>query len=135
MTRAAYQLMRAEAEADDRRITSEAELQRAVAAILDRLGLLWCHVPNGSIRDKKTAALLQREGVKAGVPDVLIFDHTTIAESGCAIELKHGRGRLSEEQGEWASRLASRDWYWVCCYTVCEVLNVLESCGYLAVDA
>ncbi len=30
------------------------------------------HVPNGGKRDKATAAVLKRQGVKAGVPDIML---------------------------------------------------------------
>lgn len=31
------------------------------------------HVPNGGKRDKATAAVLKRQGVKAGVPDIMYY--------------------------------------------------------------
>ncbi len=49
-------------------------MQQAVARYLDACpGALWCHVPNEAKRGPKLAAMLKSQGLKAGVPDVLIF--------------------------------------------------------------
>ncbi|WP_299077650.1 VRR-NUC domain-containing protein [uncultured Paraglaciecola sp.] len=94
---------------------TEAQEQKAVAQYLDYTGLLWCHVPNGGKRNKIIAANLKREGAKAGVPDILIFEpvHKFV---GTAIELKIQKGgRLSEPQKEWLQALQDRNW----CTRVC----------------
>ena len=59
-------------------IPTEREEQVKLAKYLDSLGLLWCHVPNeGHGGYGKGAqikgARLRAEGLKSGVPDVLIF--------------------------------------------------------------
>jgi hypothetical protein len=62
------------------------------------------HIPNGEKRDKHTAAKLQRMGVRAGVPDVLL----PLARGkyhSLWIEMKAARGRVSTEQGVWHSWL------------------------------
>lgn len=58
-------------------------------------------IPNGGKRDLVTGAILKREGVKAGTPDILI-----VGPDGCAafLEVKREGGRLSAEQVKF------RDW-------------------------
>lgn len=55
-------------------IPSEEAEQRALAQWLDLHRILWCHVPNGGQRSKAVAGKLKAAGVKAGVPDVLVFN-------------------------------------------------------------
>ena len=47
------------------------------------------HVPNGGKRDKATAAVLKRQGVKAGVPDIML-PAARAGYHGLYIELKAG---------------------------------------------
>jgi hypothetical protein len=75
----------------------EAGLQEAVVRYL-RLMLRDCvvyHTPNGGKRSFKTAKLMKRIGTFSGV-----FDLTILAPVGRAffMEIKQGKGRLSEEQ-------------------------------------
>lgn len=58
--------------------------QRTIAKFLDGLRIVWFHPPNGGDRGNHafrkggrtsiTAAIMKAEGVKRGVPDVMIFD-------------------------------------------------------------
>lgn len=58
-------------------------------------------VPNGGNRDARTGAIMKREGVRAGVPDITIIG----AGGVCAlIEVKTAKGTLSNSQVEY------RDW-------------------------
>lgn len=58
-------------------------------------------VPNGGKRDRITGAILKREGVKAGVPDIVI-----VRQGGSVgfLEVKTATGSLSNSQRDW------RDW-------------------------
>lgn len=58
-------------------------------------------VPNGGNRDRITGAILNREGVRAGVPDIVIIRSEGVA---AFLEVKTETGRLSSSQIEW------RDW-------------------------
>lgn len=117
---------------------SEERLQRAVARLLDASGLLWCHVPNGGQRNAIVAAKLKGQGVKPGVPDILVFDHArTYWENGVnydmayglAIELKNGKaGRLSPAQKQWMEDLTGRGWRCEVCRSLDEVLDLLREC-------
>lgn len=109
---------------------SEHKLQVAVARILDASGLLWTAVPNGGKRSPITGAILKKEGVKPGVPDVLVFDWTSDNRRwGLAIELKNGKaGRTSPAQREWMDALRARGWRVEVCRSLDEVLDLLREC-------
>ena len=137
-------------------IPSEEAEQRALAQWLDLHKILWCHVPNGGQRSKAVAGKLKAAGVKAGVPDVLVFDrpracppsdcsigHTMIVQPndhdcplharGVAIELKRAKpaaSRLSDEQEAWLHNLASAGWITRVCYGASEAIALLESLGF-----
>ena len=63
-------------------------------------------VPNGGKRDKATAAKLKAEGVKAGVPDV-VLPVGRIGYQGFYIELKVGKNTTSKDQVVWLTELAA----------------------------
>lgn len=54
-------------------------------------------VPNGGMRSVKTAARLKAEGVRAGIPD-LVLAVPRDPYHGLFIEMKQGKGRLSPAQ-------------------------------------
>lgn len=65
---------------------------------------LMYHVPNGGKRDKVTAAILKREGVKSGVPDICL----PVPKGrfhGLYIELKRAGGKTTKKQDEWLEAL------------------------------
>jgi hypothetical protein len=74
--------------------------------------LVWAfHVPNGGHRHVAVARQLKAQGVKRGVPDVLL----PIASRqwiGLAIELKHGKNKETPEQLVWLHHLQTQNW---CC--------------------
>jgi hypothetical protein len=80
----------------------EEQLQRSVVDLLqiyENRGLLaFCHVGNGEWRHKATGGRLKAMGVRAGVPDLLIW-----ADGGhCfGVELKAGSSKLSPAQTFW----------------------------------
>ena len=55
-------------------IPSEHSEQVELVRRLRRSGVLFCAVPNGGKRAGVEAAKLVKEGVSAGVPDLLVFD-------------------------------------------------------------
>lgn len=61
-------------------------------------------VPNGGKRDKATAARLKAEGVKAGVPDV-VLPVARLGYHGFYLELKVGKNKTSAEQNAWLTAL------------------------------
>lgn len=124
-------------------VPTERTEQVKLAKYLDSLGVLWCHVPNeGHGGYGKGAqikgARLRAEGLKSGVPDVLIFDSCEVQEdgealphSGCAIELKRQKGgRVSESQKRWLVDLKRRGWFTAVCNGFDEARKVVERLGY-----
>jgi hypothetical protein len=115
----------------------EDSLQREVARLLDHSGFAWCHVPNGGQRSAIAGAKLKAQGVKRGVPDILIFDPEDLRsvnkrngfgdrKVGLAIELKVS-GKPTPQQFQWHDDLRSRGWRVEVCYSIDEVIKVLES--------
>jgi len=112
---------------------SEEHIQFALARVLDELGVLWCHPPNegqavdvrpgGRPSPEQRSRLLRScqlvaLGVKAGVPDVLIFTPPTPpsappgpGQRGVALELKTRAGRPSAAQERWLKDLAAAGWH------------------------
>jgi hypothetical protein len=73
-------------------------------------------VPNGGYRHKATAAAMQRQGVKAGVPDMCL-PHARGGWHGLWIELKRFReGTPSDEQKARLLRLKDAGFRAVVCY-------------------
>jgi len=73
-------------------------------------------VPNGALRNKSVAVNLQREGVKAGIPD-LALPVARGGYHGMFIELKSGKNTLSESQKTWHAALRNQGYHVVTCWT------------------
>jgi hypothetical protein len=72
-------------------------------------------VPNGGWRHPVTAAKLQAEGVKPGVPDIVLA-HPSRGYPGLFIEMKRRvGGRVSDSQKEWHVRLSRAGYSVVTC--------------------
>lgn len=126
---------------------SEDYHQRETAKVLDALGLAWCHPPNGLRTSAVSAGAARAHGLKAGVPDVLIFSRPPCGgHRGCAIELKrpkaNGHAQPIGSEGRWASsavsdcqrawrrRLEAEGWAVALCYGVGEVVDQLKTWGW-----
>jgi hypothetical protein len=105
---------------------AEEQLQEAVAEYLDLCGVLWCHPPNGGHRRVSTGAALKRQGVKRGVPDVLIFE-PTIGGFGMAFSLMAKGGRVTKEQDQWLRDLIWRGWGAYVCRSFSEVQELCKA--------
>lgn len=114
------------------KMRTENDLQRAVAKLLDASGLTWFHPPMEGFRNPRTGAHLKAKGMKAGVPDCLVFDGfwqdrvTGAYCTGFAIELKVGKNKPSASQNEWAGKLRGCGWRYEVCRSIDEVLTVLR---------
>lgn len=113
-----------------RRSVGELSEQMALARALDAVALLWCHVPNGGYRSSREAVSLRQSGVKAGVPDVLVFSSAPGAPRGVALELKASGGALRPEQREWLDRLGRLGWATVVAYGYEDAVAQLRALGY-----
>jgi VRR-NUC domain len=72
-----------------------------------KLGEYLFAIPNGGLRDKRTARRLKLQGVKPGVSD-LFFAYPCNGKHGLFIEIKRqGTGKLTKEQKEFMDRCLS----------------------------
>lgn len=118
-------------------VPAEDAEQVKLAQWLDLHKILWCHVPNGGKRGITTARKLKAHGVKAGVPDVLIFDRAPVMIAhgkgctGVAIELKRIKdGQTSADQKKWLADLTERGWICEVCAGADKAIEFLQSLGY-----
>lgn len=105
-------------------------IQRAVAQHLDlraKQGVVWWHTPNGGYRNAVEAARFKGQGVKAGVPDVIIFFEGQLY----ALELKAASGKLSQAQKDMLSTLQANGARIAVAYSIDEAVIVLEQWGVL----
>jgi len=95
-------------------------------AALERpeLGLLFA-IPNGAYTSPEYGARLKREGVKAGVPDVML----PVARGrfhGLFIEMKRREGgRVDPLQKQWAEAFSAQGYKAVTCRGWCEARQVI----------
>lgn len=73
------------------------------------------HVPNGGKRDKATAMALKRQGVKAGVPDI-VLPAAREGYHGLYIELKTGKNTTTKNQENWLKYLENQGYFTAVCY-------------------
>jgi hypothetical protein len=82
-------------------------------------------VPNGGSRNKREAAIMKAEGVRAGVADLILL--TPRGEYGAlCIELKTETGRQSPEQIEWQKQAENAGNKYVVCRSVDEFINIVN---------
>lgn len=118
---------------------TEADEQKVVAAYLDRIGVRYCHVPNGSLAAGSSKgrfaklAKMKAMGQKPGVPDLLIFDPPPADKGkiGAAIEMKRRKGgKVEPEQHEWLDALDTRKWACAIAHGAEEAIKTLTLWGY-----
>ena len=116
------------------RAMNENDLQRAVAKVLDYSGVTWFHTPMEGFRNPRTGAHLKAKGMKAGIPDCMIFDGfyeqaaSEVFYYGLAIELKVGKNKPTASQVEWQAKLRACGWRVEVCRSLDEALAVLHEC-------
>lgn len=104
---------------------SEAQEQATVIEWCTCKGVPVYHVPNGGSRDKREAANLKKQGVKAGVPDLCV----PVARCGyhsLYIEMKTPKGRVTPNQEKWLSLLDAQDMCAVVCRSAGEAIGFIE---------
>jgi len=112
--------------------TEDAE-QQVVVQWLELHRLHYTHVPNGGWRHVATARRLKALGVKAGVPDLLIFERPPARPDavGVAIEMKRAKGgRVSAEQQRWLAHLERQGWVVAVCQGAGEAVELLRGLGF-----
>lgn len=86
---------------------SEAEEQAAVVEYCDLRKIPVYHIPNEGRRSARTGAMLKRQGLKSGVPDLCI----PVARGryhSLYIEMKAKGGRATANQTDWIHLLRSQ---------------------------
>lgn len=114
-------------------MTDEEHECRILCDWLNVWGVLYTHVPNGGSRSgAREGAKLKRLGLKAGVPDYLIFDVPKRLEArGIAIEMKRRKGgATSQAQQQWIADLRDRGWLAKVCRGADDAIAWLRSLGY-----
>lgn len=116
------------------RIDTEAGAQEAIFSWCDiqrnrypELRLLH-HIPNGGQRNKSTAIALKRQGVKAGVPD-LMLPVARGSYHGLYIELKKEdkSNKPTEHQKQWLTDLAEQGYFTAVCYGYDDAVRTLAA--------
>lgn len=122
---------------------SEVQIQ---ISLVDRLNLLarpdvlWFHVPNGELRDKRVAAKLKAMGERPGVADLIFLWPSGQAGKfpgieGCTntlfLELKSRRGRLEAEQLTFRNAAHCAGAYYEHANTIDEAVAILIRYGIL----
>ena len=82
-------------------------------------------VPNGGLRHVVVAKKLKAEGVKSGVPDIVL----PVPKSefhGLFIELKYGKNKPSENQKRWATKLTQQGYCVALCYGAMEAIAQIK---------
>lgn len=115
---------------------TEAEEQAALfewAKLMERqikpLRMMYA-VPNGGSRHKIEAANLKRQGVKPGVPDVVLA-YPSRGYHGLYVEMKVGKNKPSEKQKDWLRDLAAAGYATAVCYSCNEAITTIRN--YLGV--
>lgn len=79
-------------------------------------------IPNGGMRDPITASRLQAEGLRAGIPDLMLA--RPVAEwAGLFLEMKAAKGRTSEEQDEVMGYLQRAGYRCAVCWSAEEAIQ------------
>lgn len=83
-------------------------------------------IPNGGQRHKVAAMKLKAEGVKSGVPDLML----PVARKkyhGLFIEMKYGKNKTSENQDSWIENLREQRYKVAVSYSASEAQEEIEN--------
>lgn len=108
---------------------TEQSLQIAVVALLDAVlprGSIVHHSPNGGGRSRAEAGLFRAMGTRAGWPDLVVL---CPGVRPVFIELKAGKGRLSDAQADMRDALLALGFGWRECRHEVEVIDALRAEG------
>jgi len=102
----------------------EREEQITFCNYLDFMNILYFAVPNGGSRNEREAKNLKKEGVKAGVPDMVV-----ILEGQCLfVEMKRVKGSTtSKEQKVWIETLTALGHHAKVCKGAKEAIEFVEA--------
>lgn len=109
---------------------SEAQEQSIVVQYCDIKKFPIFAIPNGGSRHPIEAANLKKQGVKAGVPDLML----PIAKHGyhgLFIEMKVGYNKPTDNQRKWAEKLSKNGYLVKTCWSADEAINLITNYMYL----
>ena len=109
---------------------SEAKEQEVVIEYCNIKHIPVFAIPNGGSRNVIEAANLKRQGVKAGVPDLMI----PVAKHGyhgLFIEMKVGYNKPTEKQEKWINKLRDNGYKVKVCYGANDAINTIVSYMFL----
>lgn len=113
------------------KVPTEAEEQSRLVQLLRRKGVVVFAVPNGGRRNPREAVALRRQGVQAGIPD-LVLPGPDARWRCLAIEMKRRQGgRVSEEQEACHRLLRACGWQVLVCHGADDALAQLQALGVL----
>lgn len=104
---------------------NETSEQIAVVNYCDYLGIPVVHIANEGKRSVSYGRTLKAMGMRKGFPDLFV-PRSRGQYHGLAIEMKYGKGKVSEDQKEWLE-LLSKEGYATCvCYGADEAIKIIE---------
>ena len=104
----------------------EDDLQKSVCRYLSLEKLLFHHSPNGGKRNFFEAVKFKAMGVKAGFPDIAIYEPMGNYH-GLMIELKVKGGKATKLQMEWLRLLQAKGYMVAICYSLDAVIQLIKS--------
>jgi hypothetical protein len=104
--------------------------KRAVRELMPALRWLH-HSPNGGKRSALIGAQMTALGTKKGFPD-LVLPKRSFGWNGLVIEMKHGKGKETDEQEQWLAFYVEEEWRVHTCYSAEEARA--ELCEYFRID-
>lgn len=82
-------------------------------------------VPNGGTRNYLEAVNLKRQGVRAGVPDIMLA-YPNKKYHGLFIEMKYGKNKPTDNQKIWIEHLNDVGYLAVVCYKAEEAFETIQ---------
>lgn len=108
----------------------ESQEQQAVIKYCDLKHIPIFHIPNGGSRNAIEAANLKKQGVRAGIPDLML----PVAKQGyhgLFIEMKVGYNKPTENQEKWMELLSNNGYLVKTCWGADEAINLITNYMYL----
>lgn len=111
-------------------MTKEDSLTIAVADYLryQYKDVFWAHIANERQTSPARGAKLKRMGVRAGMPDIMIWHPSLDHGNGLAIELKVKPNKPTKKQEDCLNDLYEKaGWYVAVCYTFEEAKELIDT--------
>ena len=109
----------------------EYQLQKAVCIYLDLKNALYCGSMGGQYQVHMSQRIkAKKSGYKRGFPDLFIYEISKIDNklyAGCAIELKVGYNKATNEQRWWRDQLRDRGYMAEICTGIDEALEAINN--------